>query len=102
MARLIPFCNLTNFYFLISPTDYERNLTEEKWGCFKHIGMDYNMFMSMPIQERRAFIHKHNQEQEMLERRYEKSNGSDTRTYEGESINTFARMEQTNGRFGQR
>ena len=64
--------------------------------------MDYNMYMSMPIQERRAFIHKHNQEQEMLERRYEKNNGGDTRTYEGESINTFARMEQTNGRLGKR
>ena len=45
------------------------------------------MFMSMPIQERRAFIHKHNQEQEMLEKRYEQNNGSDVRTYEGESIN---------------
>lgn len=97
MARLKPFCNLTNFYFLISPTEYEKNLTDEKWGCFKHVGMDYNMYMSLPIQERRAFIHKHNQEQEMLEKRYESntSNG-DIRTYEGESINTFARMEQTN------
>jgi len=60
------------------------------------------MYMSMPIQERRAFIHKHNQEQEMLERRYENNNAGDSRRYEGESINIFARMEQANGRFGQK
>lgn len=60
------------------------------------------MYMSMPIQERRAFIHKHNQEQETIERRHEQNNNGDTRTYEGESINTFAKLEQTNGRFGQR
>ena len=88
---------MTNFYFLISPTEYEKNLTDEKWGCFKHIGMDYNMYMSLPIQERRAFIHKHNQEQEALEQRYERSTkNSENRTYEGESINTFAKLEQSN------
>ena len=58
--------------------------------------MDYNMYMSLPIQERRAFIHKHKQEQEELNNKYNSPEGSNVRKYEGESINTFAKMEQSN------
>ena len=36
---------------------------DEKWGCIKHIGMSYDMYMRMPIDERREFIHRHNMEQ---------------------------------------
>ena len=56
--------------------------------------MPWNMIMSLPIQDRRAMINKHNMEQESISREYENKNNGNMRTYEGESLNTFARMEQ--------
>jgi len=50
--------------------------------------------MKLPIQDRRALIHKHNMEQDAINNEIEGKNNSNIRTYEGESINTFARMEQ--------
>lgn len=91
---------MTNFYFLISPTDYAKNLMDEIWGCFKHVGMSWDMIMKLPIQDRRTLIRKHNIEQEQINNEYESHENSNTRYYEGESINTFARMEQSNMRKG--
>lgn len=87
---------MTNFYFSISPNEYAKNLSDEIYGCFKHIGMSYDMIMKLPIQERRAFIYKHNMEQDMIEKEYNNASNSNIRTYEGDSINTFAKMEQSN------
>lgn len=86
---------MTNFYFSISPDEYSKNLLDEIWGCFKHVGMPWEMIMKLPIQDRRAMIHKHNMEQDAVNKEYNNTNGN-TRTYEGESINTFAQMEQSN------
>lgn len=86
---------MTNFYFSISPNEYAKNLLDEIWGCFKHVGMPWDMIMNLPIQDRRTLINKHNMEQDSINREFDKNNGN-TRTYEGESINTFAKMEQTN------
>ena len=58
--------------------------------------------MKMPIQERRFFIHKHNVEQDMINREIEGNSGGNTRTYEGESINSFAKLEQNNVKRGQK
>ena len=58
--------------------------------------MSWDMIMKLPIQERRAFIHRHNMEQDVIEREYNNQGQSNVRTYEGESLNTFARMEQNN------
>jgi hypothetical protein len=57
--------------------------------------MPWDMIMNLPIQDRRTLINKHNMEQDSINREFDKNNGN-TRTYEGESINTFAKMEQTN------
>ena len=56
--------------------------------------MPWNMIMSLPIQDRRAMINKHNMEQDAINKELEASSQGNTRTYEGESLNTFARMEQ--------
>jgi hypothetical protein len=69
---------------------------EEEWGCFKHIGMSWDMIMRLPIHERRELIRKHNRDVEMENNRINNPNGTDIRTYEGESLNTFAKMEQQN------
>jgi hypothetical protein len=71
---------------------------DEIWGCFKHVGMSWDMIMKLPIQDRRTLIYKHNIEQEELEKDQNTSDGSSNRYYEGDSINTFARMEQSNTR----
>ena len=88
MARSRPFSNLTNFYFLISPTEYARNLADELYGCFKHVGMSYDMIMRMPIQDRRAMIHRHNVEQDSINKRIEAETGyqqvRDARTEQSE------------------
>lgn len=73
---------------------------DEIWGCFKHVGMSWDMIMKLPIQDRRALIQKHNREQEAINNEIEGNNSPNNRTYEGEMINTFAKMEQSNMRKG--
>lgn len=62
--------------------------------------MSWDMIMRLPIQDRRAMIQKHNAEQEAINAEIEGGGNGTNRTYEGEAINTFARMEQTNQRRG--
>lgn len=73
---------------------------DEIWGCFKHVGMSWDMIMKLPIQDRRTLIQKHNREQEAINNEIEGNNSPSNRTYEGEMINTFAKMEQSNMRKG--
>lgn len=73
---------------------------DELWGCFKHVGMSWDMIMKLPIQDRRTLIQKHNREQEAINNEIEGTSSSNNRTYEGEMINTFAKMEQSNMRKG--
>ncbi len=73
---------------------------DEIWGCFKHVGMSWDMIMKLPIQDRRTLIQKHNREQEAINNEIEGNNSLNNRTYEGEMINTFAKMEQSNTRKG--
>lgn len=56
------------------------------------------MIMRLPIQDRRSLIHKHNLEQEEISKEMEGEGNSNVRTYEGESLNTFAQLEQLNNR----
>ena len=58
------------------------------------------MIMKLPIQDRRALIRKHNIEQENINNEIEGTGWRSKRTYEGEAINTFAKMEQSNMRKG--
>lgn len=73
---------------------------DEIWGCFKHVGMSWDMIMKMPIQDRRALIQRHNREQEEIENRINNENNGTDRTYEGEMINTFAKLDQLKQRGG--
>jgi hypothetical protein len=57
--------------------------------------------MKLPIQDRRALIQKHNREQEEISKEMDASmRDSSSTTYEGESLNTFAKMEQSNQKRG--
>lgn len=50
--------------------------------------------MRLPVQDRRYYIQKHNEEQEGYRAERERKNGG--MKYEGEAINDFARLEQEN------
>ena len=95
MAPSLPFCNLTNFFFSISPTEYYNNLLDEEWGCYKYVGMSWDMIMSLPMQERRAMIHKHNLDSDAVEREINGSTDTTNHHLEGRAINEFARRNQT-------
>ena len=43
----------------ISP-DYEKNLKDELYGCFKYIGIPFDILNKMPIRDRKFYIAKHN------------------------------------------
>lgn len=62
--------------------------------------MSYDMVQRLPIQERRMMIRKYNMDADEMERNFEDARGSDTRTYQGEQLNDFARLEQNNQRGG--
>ena len=91
---------MTSFYFSISPSEYYKNLLDEEWGCFKHVGMSWDMIMKLPIQERRALIHKHNVESDNIERNIERSDNGGKSTIEGAAINAFAERSQNDAMGG--
>lgn len=51
--------------------------------------------MKLPIQDRRYFIQKHNEEQKNLRASYERNTGTH-KTYDGDALNEYAKLEQTN------
>lgn len=88
MAHLKPFLNGTILFSSISP-NYERNLKDELYGCFKYIGIPFDILDRMPVRDRRFYISKHNNVIET-----EASKASDQNKIGGESINAYAKLEQ--------
>lgn len=86
------FSNLTNICFSILPIEFEKNLKDEIWGCFKYIGIPMDTIMNMPIQDRKYYIMKHNAEEEELKQEME--GGGETHTIEGEALNAYAKVTQ--------
>ena len=76
------------------PSNYERVLKDEIYGCFKHIGIPIETVYNMPIQDRRYYIMKHNEEQERRKQEYEREGGNTTR--ENGDLNAYAKNEQSN------
>ena len=79
------------------PSDYERILKDEIWGMFKHIGIPMETIMSMPIQDRRYYIQKHNYEQENHTNSESQGINGNLNKVSGD-INEFARLEQANAK----
>lgn len=98
MALSEPFSNLTNSFFLISPDEYEANFREEIWGCYKYIGIPIETIYSMPIQERKFYIQRHNLEQkreeETMRANESQTSSSKENVMDGEALNAFAQKEQ--------
>ena len=89
-------------FFSILPSEYERQLKEEIWGCFKYIGLPMETIMSMPIQDRKFYIIKHNEAMQMEEKRMkdaERGSSHDS-TISGEALNAYAYKEIQNNKHG--
>ena len=69
--------------------DYERNLKDELYGCFKYIGIPFDILNKMPIRDRKFYIAKHNG---IVEDEIRKERG-DSRI-DGEMINKFTDYSQ--------
>lgn len=76
------------------PSNYERILQDEIYGCFKHIGIPIETVYNMPVHVRRYFIMKHNEEQEKHRMESERGNGNSVR--ENGDLNAYAKNEQSN------
>jgi len=88
-----PFLSGQILFSSISP-DYEEYLKEELFGCFKYVGIPFDVLDRMPIRDRRYYIIKHN---EYIERENEKynelRNGGNSKSTSS-NINQFAAQSQ--------
>lgn len=100
MALRPCFSRLTNIFFSTFPSDYENILLDEIWGCVKYVGIPYDTIMSMPIQNRRYFIQRHNHEQDKLAK--EMGGPENGASFYGEEVNGFARNVQNSPLNGRR
>ena len=73
----------------ISP-NYERNLKDELFGCFKYIGIPFDILDRMPTRDRKFYIAKHNGI--MVD-----ETKKDTSKVNGEMINKFTDMSMMRG-----
>ena len=80
--------NGTILFSSISP-DYEKNLKEELYGCFKYVGIPFDVLEKMPIRDRKYYIAKHNGIVDEENKKNSKDN-----TVSGEMINKFTDMSQ--------
>lgn len=85
--------NGTILFSSISP-DYELNLKEELFGCFKYIGIPFDVLNKMPTRDRKFYILRHNKVTEEDNNRIMRRDSGNQ--VDGESINTYANLEQQN------
>lgn len=90
MAHLRHFLSGTILFSSISP-NFERNLKDELYGCFKYIGIPFDVLDRMPVRDRKFYIAKHNGITEE-----ENSKNRNENTINGELINAYANIHQLN------
>lgn len=75
----------------ISP-NFEKNLKEELFGCFKYIGIPFDILDKMPVRDRRFYIMRHNRLTQEEQARYEGTKS--TNVVDGQFIDKFTDMAQ--------
>lgn len=75
----------------ISP-NYEQNLKDELFGCFKYIGIPFDTLERMPVRDRKYYIMRHNKLTEE-----ENAKNKHTNTIGGDMINAFTDMDMKIG-----
>jgi hypothetical protein len=69
-------------------------LKDEIWGCTHYMKLPMETVMRLPVQDRRYYIQKHNEEQQGIKRDIDMRNGRSK--VDCDSINEYARLEQEN------
>lgn len=93
MARSRPFLSGTILFSSISP-DYERNLKEELWGCFKNVGISFDELLRMPTRDRKYYIQMHNRYVEEENAKLKGNNSSSV----SENISSYTDLAQQNNK----
>lgn len=89
MVLLKPFLSGATLFSGVLP-EYESQLKEELYGCFKFIGIPLDVLYKMPVRDRKYFILRHNKYIEEENSKLNKSNRID-----GSAINNFSQMDQS-------
>ena len=78
----------------VSP-DYEGNLKEELFGCFKYVGIPFDVLDRMPTRDRKYYIMRHNRsvEEENARMKHEMGEHSNTNDVD---IDAYTKLEQSN------
>jgi hypothetical protein len=78
----------------VSP-DYEENLKEELFGCFKYVGIPFDVLDRMPTRDRKYYIMRHNRsvEEENARMKHEMGEHSNTNDVD---IDAYTKLEQSN------
>ena len=90
VAHLRHFLSGTILFSSISP-NFERNLKDELYGCFKYIGIPFDVLDRMPVRDRKFYIAKHKGITEE-----ENNKNRNENTINGELSNTYANLHQLN------
>jgi hypothetical protein len=69
----------------------EEYLKKELFGCFKYIGIPLDILQKMPVRDRKFYIMTHN-----MKMQAENANSNENTYTDGETINKFAKQEQSN------
>ena len=85
MAHLKHFFRGTTLFSTISP-DYERNLKEELFNCFKYIGIPFDLLYRMPTRDRKFYILRHNKTTEGENTGKTKESNTDINSYARQSM----------------
>lgn len=75
----------------ISP-NYEQNLKDELFGCFKYIGIPFDTLERMPVRDRKYYINRHNKITEEENNKHKHTN-----TITGDMINAFTDIDMKIG-----
>ena len=89
MAHLRPFLS-GKILFSLTSSSQERYLKDELFGCFKYIGIPFQVLEKMPVRDRKFYIAKHNG---IVEEESKKEKGN---SIDGEMINKYTDMSQLN------
>ena len=81
--------------YTVDVTAFELSFWDEIYGCVKYIGIPYDTVMSMPVQDRKVWIQKHNIEAKKTSGPPENARMGEG-SISGEMINGFAKNEQMN------
>ena len=89
MAHLRHFLTGTILFSSISP-NYEQTLKDELFGCFKYIGIPFDILDKMPTRDRKYYIMKHNNEME------KQKSGNNNGTHTTDAIEMYTDLHQSN------